>query len=115
MRAIRHKGANPEGREIKGVGRDDNGNIIAICGYWRADGNKMCVPVLRAIRQIKNRTFRYFVRNGAKRAYVCPFPRKNPTTLRTNADSTTRNNLNSLRLCKDVPQRRPKRLGQARG
>ena len=85
------------GKRVTNTGKDRDGDITALCGpdptWWR-------VSKQQAIRDIKLGSHSYFVRIGNREGDIHVVnDRDGSTHLRTDADTTTRNNLRDLPDC----------------
>lgn len=87
-------------REVRKTGKDRDGDILRLCGPWGVGGTVETVLKNDAIRHIELRTHTYFVRapNGGTVAVRVV---NGPTGkyLRTQKDSSGRDNLDNLPEC----------------
>lgn len=84
-------------RQVTNTRKDQDGDILALCNpgtYWS--------PRMKssAINDIENDIHTYYVRRGNTRTYIHVVnDRRRGKYLRTNPDSTSRNNLDDLPDC----------------
>lgn len=85
-------------RRVKKSAKDEDEDIIGLC--WEgADGLKYTSRA-DAISDITNGTHRYYVEEEAPAVDVLARPEGKPTYLTTEADGTSKNNLDNLPDCK---------------
>ncbi len=80
-------------RRVTTSGKNKNGSIMSLGGTWGI------VPKSRAIREIKSRTHRYFVREAFPTVDVKVRGTTGQEYLTTEADGRSRNNLRNLPDC----------------
>ena len=79
---------------VKRTGKDDDGDIISLCGDWGKDSKS------EAIRYIENGTHTYYVNEVAPRVNVHVVTSSSGRKhLRTTSDRTSKNNLDNLPNC----------------
>jgi hypothetical protein len=84
-------------RYVRATKKDRDGDILALCNSGEVWSPR---PKQDAINDIESRTHRYFVQwPGAQRTEITVVKGPNGKYLRTDRDSTTRNNLDDLPDC----------------
>jgi len=84
-------------RPVTRTGKDRDGDITKLCnpGQWWSPVSKAT-----AIREIENGTHRYYVPwNDGQPTWICVVNGPTGKYLRTDKDSTSRNNLDDLHDC----------------
>ncbi len=83
-------------RRVKKSRKDGNGNITALCNageHWSPR------PKSEAISDIESGSHTYYVEEAGYRSTVKVFQRNGLKYLRTDADGTSKNNLDNLQDC----------------
>lgn len=84
-------------RQVTHAHRDDEGDILAVC--WKgSDGLKYSART-DVINHIESATHRYFVAEQAPSVWVLVKSRNGVKYIATEADSTSKNNLDNLPAC----------------
>ena len=84
-------------RQVTHAHRDDQGDILAVC--WKDGDNSMYTPRPDVIEDIEALAHRYFVAEQAPAVWVLVRSRHGVKYITTEADSTSRNNLDNLPTC----------------
>lgn len=86
-----------ERRQVTHTTKDQDGDIIALCNpgmFWSP------VSKSQAIRDIESNTHSYYVKSGIKEVYIHVVKKGDGSKyLRTDPDSTDKNNLDELPDC----------------
>lgn len=80
-------------RRVQGSGKDPDGDITALCGSWGT------VDKATAISEIEGKVHRYYVEEVTPAVDVRVVTEGTTKYLRTDADSTSANNLDNLPDC----------------
>lgn len=81
------------GKQVRQTGKDSDGDIIKLCGDWGS------VQKDAAIQEIEADPDAYFVEEDSPRVYVRVVQVNSKKYLRTEADSSSKNNLDNLPDC----------------
>lgn len=82
------------GRQVKRTVKDSNGDVTKLCGVWGSVDKDV------AVRRIDADPEAYFVEEESPRVYVRVVEVNSDKYLRTEADSTSKNNLENLPECR---------------
>lgn len=84
-------------RRVTHAHRDAAGDILAVC--WAGSGGLMYSTRADVIADIESGTNRYFVEEEAPSVYVLVKSQNGVKYITTEADETSKNNLDNLREC----------------